>query len=83
MIEGPTVIVTVRLPAGANLEDAIRMLELTPDEVDTDYGLVPIDPERGKYVLLVTPAAAERIVQLSGVEGPFSNPRIEPFGPPE
>jgi hypothetical protein len=82
-LEGPTVLVQVRLPAGAALEDAVRKLGLAPDEVDRDYGLVPTDPEHGSFVLLVTAAAGERIGILPGVSGPYSNPRIEPYGPPE
>jgi hypothetical protein len=82
-LEGPTVLATVQLPAGATLEDATRVFELAADEVDADYGLVPIDPDRGTYVLLVTPSAAERIAELPGAAGPFANPRIEPYGPPE
>ncbi|MFI6480830.1 hypothetical protein ACIBH1_23085 [Nonomuraea sp. NPDC050663] len=70
------VLVTVRLArAAATLEHAIERLGLDRDEVDLDYGLVAIDPERGLYGLRVT----ERVWQ----EGDFSDPRIEPYGPPK
>lgn len=82
-IDGPTLLITVTLPAGATLASARRRLGLTAAEVDADYGLVPIDPARGTYALLVTEAAAERIRGTPGAGGPYANPRIEPYGPPE
>ena len=58
---------------------------LSDDEIDPDFGVVLIDPSDGTYTVLVEAAAAEK---LSGdaewaVRGPYANPRIEPFGPPE
>ncbi|RJL31612.1 hypothetical protein [Bailinhaonella thermotolerans] len=79
----PTVLITVRLPRGARLRDAMDRLELDRDEVDVEYGLVPVDPDDGLYALRVTRAAAVRAGQRPDAEGPFADPRIEPFGPPE
>ncbi|MDN3021883.1 hypothetical protein [Streptomyces sp. S.PB5] len=83
--QGPTVLITVTLPSGATLEDARRRLGLADDEVDTAYGLVPVDPAHGTYALLVTEEAGARIQGTPETEGsyrgPFANPRIEPFGP--
>ena len=81
--ENPTVLVGVTLWPGATLRDAVRRLRLADDEVDTAYGLVAVDPARHVYALLVTPSAGERIRGTSGAGGPYANPRIEPFGPPE
>jgi len=76
------VLITVTVPTGrADFTAQRERLGLSEDEVDTEYGAIPIDPEHGKYALRVTPAAASRLLGVSGVEGPFSNPRIEPFGP--
>lgn len=81
----PTVLITVTLPSGSSLEDAQRRLGLADDEVDTAYGLVPVDPAHGTYVLLVTEEAGSRIQGTAGAKGsykgPYANPRIEPFGP--
>ncbi|GII63899.1 hypothetical protein Skr01_39840 [Sphaerisporangium krabiense] len=74
------VLITVRLPQEATLEQAVRRLGLSEDEVDTGYGLVPLDPDEGLYALRVTEAAGHRVAPDGG--GPFSDPPIEPFGPP-
>ncbi|MEV4091837.1 hypothetical protein [Streptosporangium saharense] len=77
------VLVTVRLPPQATLEQATRRLGLRDEEVDTGYDLVLIDPRSGLYGLRVTEAAAHRISPAScGGTGPHSDPRIEPYGPP-
>jgi hypothetical protein len=57
-------------------------LGLGDEEVDADYGLVAIDPEEGRYAILVEESASARVAKKPGVEGPFANPPIEPFGPP-
>jgi hypothetical protein len=83
--QGPTVLVTVTLPSGSTLEDAQRRLGLTDDEVDTAYGLVLVDPSHGTFALLVTEEAGSRIQGApdtkGSYQGPYANPKIEPFGP--
>jgi hypothetical protein len=69
-------------PDRATVDEARHRLGLEEDEVDADY-IENIDPERHEYVILVDEQAAERIGGQPGVKGPFANPRIEPFGPPE
>ncbi|MEV5743233.1 hypothetical protein AB0L30_24520 [Microbispora rosea] len=79
------VLVTVRLTAPATLEGAMRRLGLTEDEVDTGYGLVPVDPGRNLYVLRVTEEAGRRVGDSDAGAadgGPYSDPPIEPYGPP-
>ncbi|MEV7969323.1 hypothetical protein AB0O34_25545 [Sphaerisporangium sp. NPDC088356] len=74
------VLVTVQLPPEATLAQAMRQLGLNEDEVDTAYGLVPLDPAQGLYALRVTEDAGDRVTPAAG--GPFSDPPIEPYGPP-
>ncbi|WP_248959187.1 hypothetical protein [Sphaerisporangium perillae] len=75
------VLVTVQLaPSEATLEQAMRQLGLTEDEVDTDYGLVPLMPEQGLYAVRVEEEAGRRVSPPAG--GPFTDPPIEPYGPP-
>ncbi|WP_203983998.1 hypothetical protein [Sphaerisporangium rufum] len=73
------VLVTVELPPGATLEQAAHALGLAEDEVDTGYGLVPLDPARGLYALRVTEEAGRRVPPAAG---PYADPTIEPYGPP-
>lgn len=75
---------TVKLdPDRATAKDARERLGLAEEELDADFGVVNIDPEQGLYAVLVDEQTAERLSGEKGVEGPFANPPIEPFGPPE
>ena len=66
------------------IQQVMDELHLKSDEVDVEYGVQPIDPAAGDYVILVDEKAARRIApDQVGVSGPYSNPRIEPFGPPK
>jgi hypothetical protein len=81
----PKVMLTLRSPAGAPSLAAIRdRYGLRPEDLDERFGVVAVDPADHAYTILVERDAAARIVPGEGweVEGPFSNPRIEPFGPP-
>lgn len=81
------VLITVRLPHGATIESAMRKLKLSEKEVDLDYGLVPIDPDSGLYGLRVTEESSHRITATADdsgdYRGPWSDPHIEPYGPPQ
>ena len=70
-------------PGEATLEGAARKLGLEEHELDSGFGVVEIDPATRRYTVLVDERAAERASRVPGVEGPYSNPRIEPFGPPQ
>ena len=79
----PRVMVTLRLdPEQASLPEVRRLLGLATDEVDPTFGVVNISPAEHLYTILVEEAAAARVGDADQVEGVFSNPRIEPFGPP-
>jgi hypothetical protein len=65
-----------------SLDEVARRLDVRPAQLDPDFGVVLIDPERHLYTVLVDEDAAEGAASREGVEGPFSNPRIEPLGPP-
>jgi hypothetical protein len=76
---------TVELkPSQATVEDVRRLLGLGPDELDENFGVVPIDPHKSLYSILVEHDALERLESTPvPVHGPFLNPRIETFGPPQ
>jgi hypothetical protein len=78
------VMVTLRLePGQASLPEVRRLLGLAPQEVDTRFGVVNIDPAGRLYTILVDEEAAARVRDAAPVEGVFSNPRVEPYGPPD
>ncbi|GAA3122803.1 hypothetical protein [Nonomuraea salmonea] len=70
-------IIQIRLPPESTLDDALRLLGLSDDDADADFGLVAVAP--GRHVLRVTEEAARRVShELAEV---FSDPRIEPHDP--
>ncbi|HEY9523750.1 MAG TPA: hypothetical protein VIR33_10970 [Thermopolyspora sp.] len=78
------VLITVRIPGDATLAGAMEMLGLSEQDVDTAYGLVSIDPAADLYGLRVNEDAARRVTAATtDAAGPFADPRIEPFGPPQ
>jgi hypothetical protein len=77
------VMVTLRLPPErASLDEVRRLLELGEDEVDRGFGVVNISPAEHLYTILVEEAVAARVRDRDPVTGVYSNPRIEPQGPP-
>ncbi len=87
-LPGPTVMLTVKLPPGqATLDEARKRLGLSEDEIDPTFGLVPLDPAAATYAVLVSAEAGARAAASAGdsgdVGGPYANPPIEPFGPPD
>ncbi len=71
-------LLTVQLPQGASMSDALRTLHLTESEVDMGYGLIPVDPDIGLYALRVTDSAATRLSTNGTGATVFADPRIEP-----
>lgn len=75
---------TVELdPEAATVAKAAERLGVEPGQIDAEFGVVSIDPDQHLYTVLVDEEAAAGAAERPGVEGPFSNPRIEPFGPPQ
>jgi hypothetical protein len=78
------VLLTLQLdPAEASAQAVRRKLELDEEQFDPEFGVVEIDPVQHKYAVLVEEDVAAKLEGAPDVEGPFSNPRIEPFGPPQ
>ena len=80
------VMMTIRWPQGQpSLEQIQKLFSLSDDEVDRDFGLIEVDPAEHLFTFLVEEASAAKVQPGAGwsVSGPYSNPRIEPFGPPQ
>jgi hypothetical protein len=74
---------TVRSKDGPpTIEDAARQLGVPVVAVDRVFGVVTIDPKQGLYSVQVDAAQLPADASSDDFSGPFSNPRIEPFGPP-
>jgi hypothetical protein len=72
---------TIVSPRGApSLAEVARQLGVGREDIDANFGVVPIDPERGLYAVQVRSGKAHPPAS-SEYQGPWSNPRIEPFGP--
>jgi hypothetical protein len=67
------------------LADVQARYGLVADDLDAQFGVIEIDPHEHVYTVLVDEQAAARITGASGSSAgdPFSNPPIEPFGPPQ
>lgn len=62
-----------------SIEDVAEKLGVKKDDIDEEYGVIEIDPDQNLYSVMVEESAITD-AGGEGVEGPFSNPRIEPFG---
>jgi hypothetical protein len=67
-------------PSEANLTAVSRRLNLKEDEIDPNFGVVNIDPVKNLYTILVDEAVATKLQGSEGIEGPYSNPKIETCG---
>jgi hypothetical protein len=79
------VMITFRVAATPTLEQVKQRFGLKDDEVDAAFGVIEIDPDTHDHAIRVAEAAAARITSQPGWsgEGPFSDPKIAPFGPPQ
>jgi hypothetical protein len=68
-----------------SLTAVMREFDLSLDDVDAQYGVVPTDPVNGFYVIRVRDHALAKLrhrLQLRGVrrgEGLFGDPAVESF----
>jgi hypothetical protein len=77
------VLMTVESPGLVpDLARAAEILGVDKGAMDSAFGVVPIDPDNGRYAVQVRSTALGAAPKPGDAfSGPFSNPRIEPYGP--
>lgn len=84
MVDMSKVMVTLKLdPDDASVDHARDLLGIDDAAIDHDFGVIAVSPDDNLYTVLVDEGAAKDMQTGDGIAGPFSNPRIEPFGPPK
>lgn len=76
---------TVDWPQGKpTLQQVAQVLKVQPSDLDRDFGVVLVDPKTNTYTVSCrTSACTTAEPAAGGVRGPFSNPEIGAFGPPQ
>jgi hypothetical protein len=76
-------LMTVECPAGKpTVESVAHKLGVPLDAIDRKFGVIAVDPDRHLYSVRVrADAAAPSYDSKGNYRGPFSNPKIAPFGP--
>jgi hypothetical protein len=76
-------VVVPRSDSAPDIAAAAKSLGVSAKDLDPLFGVVPIDPERGMYAVQVR---SDRLPNagrgdVTDYQGPWSNPKIETFGP--
>lgn len=76
---------TIESPTGTpSLSEAAQKLHVDTRDLDESFGVVLIDPQKHLYTVLVNEEAAGHVrAPGKSVKGPYSNPRIGTYGPPQ
>jgi len=79
------VMMTIHSPTPPTLDAIQRQFGLHPDDLDHAFGVIEVDPNDGLYTFMVDEQKAAQISghEAGNVQGPYANPKISPFGPPE
>ena len=76
-------LMTVEMPgAEPSIDRAASELGVAVEDLDTAFGVVPIDPASSRYAVQVRADKLPTETRPAGEHrGPWSNAKIEPFGP--
>jgi hypothetical protein len=82
------VMMTIKSNHVPSLEELQKQFELQVDDVDQSFGVIEIDSEQQLYTFMIEESKAiqlkDRFCDQGWLEysGPYSNPKIDTFGPP-
>ncbi|MBK8501008.1 MAG: hypothetical protein IPL46_01740 [Saprospiraceae bacterium] len=63
-----------------SIQDLEQRFNLKKEDLDPEFGIVLIDPEKLLYSVLLNQEVAAKLQGYEGnLRGPYSNPRIEPM----
>lgn len=82
---GEMVMMTVRgLAENPSVEDVAKLLGVPVTAIDAKFGIIIVDVERHICTVRVDSEQLPKGTdQPEGVSGPYSDPKIAPFGTPE
>jgi hypothetical protein len=63
------------------LRQIAEKLHIVETDLDPEFGVVLIDPDKQQYCIMIDAEVLKKIDPDSEIQGPFSNPRIEPMDP--
>ena len=66
-----------------SLEQSAELLGVPASALDTEFGVVLVDPQRRIYTVRVDATHIESRGTSTEDSGPYSDPKIAPFGLPE
>jgi hypothetical protein len=66
-----------------SIDDVAKKLNVIASAIDPKFGVILVDPEQHIYTVRVDKDQLPKHMQQSeGVSGPYSDPKIAPFGTP-
>lgn len=63
------------------LRQIAEKLFIAETDLDPEFGVVLIDPDKHLYCFMIDVTVLKKINPDSGIQGPFSNPKIETLDP--
>jgi hypothetical protein len=63
-----------------NLDTLAAHLGVSVDSLDKEFGIVNVDLENKIFSYQIDEAVLDKLRKDSNYNGPYSNPKIEPFG---
>ncbi|MCJ2129290.1 hypothetical protein [Methylobacterium sp. E-045] len=83
MADSRMVTMTVAIPGTKpGIAQAAKALGVKAGAIDRSFGVIAVDPRRNLYAVQVRASAIASLPSDGPFQGPFSNPKIAPFGPP-